>query len=262
MLTSKFYSAADQGIFHTRNITCNLYLTVSRLRICLLLTPLLFILSASYPQQAKASELTRNQEITECKDNEVVTWGDGRDTSAGTNRLIFSYSHQNCPPWFAEYVVTKMSSRAATAWSECGIDSQAIQWPHSLKPHYNLVTIQWNEKESRGNFALANLTKRTLSLNPKMFELLRTRNPAYDASQTLQMTISHEMGHFFGLIAHSRRCVDVMSYYTNNKGDKCFSRAPMSESHVVEYRNILPTACDIKRCRQINGKPPLPEPSR
>lgn len=210
-----------------------------------------------YNPSASADQSVRSQEIAECRNNEVVTWGDGRDTSAGTNNLLFTYSHQNCPAWFSELAVTKIVSRAATAWSQCGIDSQVTLWSQTQRPHYNLITIQWNEKECRGNFALANLTQRTLSLSPKMFQLLRTRNPRHDASQTLQMAIAHEMGHFYGLIAHSKRCVDVMSYYTNAKGDTCLSRAPMSESHVVEYRHQLPTACDIERCRRINGKPPL-----
>jgi len=216
-----------------------------------------------YVQRSSANEFIRNLEILECKQNELLTWGDGSDRAATANKLRFAYAPTNSPNWFKEGQIIGMAQKAAEAWSQCGIDSRVIVWRPGIRLlNREIIIIQWNEKESRGNFALANLTKRTLSLNPKMFELLRTRNPAYDASQTLQMTISHEMGHFFGLMAHSRRCVDVMSYYTNNKGDKCFSRAPMSESHVVEYRNILPTACDIKRCRQINGKPPLPEPSR
>lgn len=216
-----------------------------------------FVVCLLYSSIGFANGLVRNQEIEECKSDEIVTWGDGRDTSAGTNRLFFSYSHQNSPTWFSEITITKLISQAATAWSQCGIDSQVVPWRHTQRTHYDLITIQWSEKESRGNFALANLTQRTLSLNPKMFQLLRTRNPRHDASQTLQMTISHEMGHFYGLMAHSKRCVDVMSYYTNGKGDTCSSRAPMAESHVVEYRHLLPTACDIERCRKINGKPPL-----
>jgi hypothetical protein len=72
------------------------------------------------------------------------------------------------------------------------------------------------------------------------------------------MVISHEMGHLFGLMAHSRRCVDVMSYYKNGKGEACYSRDPSQINSVPEYRNLLPTACDIERCRAANGKPPLP----
>lgn len=216
---------------------------------------LMLVFSASYSEAG--NELIRDQEIAECRNNEVVTWGDGRDTSAGTSRLVFTYTHHNSPTWFSEITITKLISRAATAWSQCGVDSQVVPWRHTNRAHYDLITIQWNEKECRGNFALANLSQRTLSLSPKMFQLLRTRNPHYDATLTLQMAISHEMGHFYGLMAHSRRCVDVMSYYTNGRGDTCVSRAPMASSNVIEYRHLLPTACDIERCRKINGKPPL-----
>jgi hypothetical protein len=117
--------------------------------------------------------------------------------------------------------------------------------------------VQWSVKDSGGNFGLANLGKKTLSLGPQGFELLKSRNPKYDSRETLQMVISHEMGHFFGLMAHSRRCVDVLSYYDNGKGETCSSRDRSQMKKVIEYRNTLPTACDIERCRNINGFPPL-----
>ena len=62
----------------------------------------------------------------------------------------------------------------------------------------------------------------------------------------------HEMGHFLGLMAHSRRCVDTLSYYDNGKGERCALRDPKSWGSVVEYRSMLPTACDIQRCRALN----------
>jgi hypothetical protein len=126
------------------------------------------------------------------------------------------------------------------------------------KTDRSVIRIQWNELESRGNFGLANLGKQTLSLSAKAFGLLKARNPRYDSRETLQMVISHEMGHFFGLMAHSRRCVDVLSYYDNGKGEKCFSRDPSQMGLVIEYRSVLPTSCDIERCRKINGYTPLP----
>ena len=86
--------------------------------------------------------------------------------------------------------------------------------------------------------------------------MLRTRNPAHDARQTLQMVISHEMGHHFGLMAHSRRCVDVTSYYDNGQGAQCFARDIKLLRSVPEYRASLPTACDIQRCRVANGLKP------
>jgi hypothetical protein len=112
--------------------------------------------------------------------------------------------------------------------------------------------VQRNDAASRGNFALADLGQRQLSLSPAMFRLLKERNPNYPAEQTLQMAISHEMGHFFGLMAHSRRCVDVMSYYDDGKGARCHVRDERERKSVVEYRALLPTACDIERCRAAN----------
>jgi predicted Zn-dependent protease with MMP-like domain len=117
------------------------------------------------------------------------------------------------------------------------------------------VVVQWNELETRGNFALANLSARTLSLSAAMFKLLAQRNPRHPAAQTLQMAVSHEMGHFFGLMAHSRRCIDVMSYYDNGHGEVCSTRDGRSPKAVVEYRALLPTACDIARCKAVNGPP-------
>ncbi len=146
-----------------------------------------------------------------------------------------------------------MIQRAAEAWSACGISSQVRSLASSANPPAGSIRIQWHEKESRGNFGLANLNQRTLSLAPSAFTLLRQRNPTNDAQQTLQMVLSHEMGHFYGLMAHSRRCVDVLSYYNNDKGESCFSRDPTQLRSVPEYRHSLPTACDIERCQRANG---------
>jgi hypothetical protein len=132
-----------------------------------------------------------------------------------------------------------------------------IPWKETLGKQNLIIVVNWDEAESRGNIGLANLKRRTLSLSPAVFGLLRTRNPKHDARETLQMVISHEMGHLFGLMAHSRRCIDVLSYYDNGKGETCFSRDPLWKRRMVEYRNILPTACDINRCRKANGIPPL-----
>lgn len=184
-----------------------------------------------------------------------MTWRDGTDHPIGTKHLEFVYQHHNCPAWFSEQLVRSLITAATNAWSQCGISGQ-LTVDQTLQS--NQILIQWNEKESQGNFALANITKHTLSLSPNGFELLHRRNPRYDASQTLQMAIAHEMGHFFGLMAHSRRCVDVMSYYHNGKGDTCYTRNPGGMTKGIEYRNSLPTACDIERCRRVNGRPLLP----
>ena len=73
---------------------------------------------------------------------------------------------------------------------------------------------------------------------------------------SLRFTYRHEEAPpWFGLMAHSRRCVDVLSYYHDGKGGRCFSRDPAGMRGVVEYRHVLPTACDIERCRIANGLP-------
>lgn len=206
-----------------------------------------------------AAESVRSQEINQCLSGEAVTWGDGRDRPAVASSLKFAYSHADAPDWFTRAQVSAMVEKAAAEWAQCGIGTSMTGWGvmNILKP--DVIRVQWSDKESRGNFGLANLGKRTLSLGPKAFALLKTRNPAYDSRQTLQMVISHEMGHFFGLMAHSRRCVDVLSYYDNGKGDTCYSRDPSQMRLVTEYRSILPTACDIERCRSINRMAPLPD---
>jgi hypothetical protein len=173
--------------------------------------------------------------------------------------LVFAYRHDNAPPWFDESLVRASIQKAATAWAPCGIATQVIAVVPSVgtgagvPAPANAVQVQWSEEGSRGNFGLANLGQATLSLGPAAFQLLQTRNPAFDSRQTLQMVISHEMGHFFGLMAHSRRCVDVTSYYTNGQGDSCRVRDGRALPAGVEYRSILPTACDIARCRIANG---------
>lgn len=125
-----------------------------------------------------------------------------------------------------------------------------------MEKHPGLMIVNWSEKDSAGNFGLADFGRGKLALGAKAFEMLRKANPAYDAGQTLQMVISHEMGHLFGLMAHSRRCVDVLSYYHNGRGGKCMSREDIRYAGVVEYRHSLPTACDIARCRRANALPP------
>ncbi len=206
---------------------------------------------------ALSFESVRTQEINECRSGEIVTWGDGVDRRAYATVLSFTYNPAGAPPWFADVLVANQVARAANAWSQCGIPVRMVPWTGKAELRQGLVTVQWSEKDSGGNFGLANVSRGTLSLGPKAFELLRTRNPAHDAGETLQMVISHEMGHLFGLMAHSRRCVDVLSYYHNGKGDKCFTRDGAPVAAGVEYRNSLPTACDIDRCRKANGMPPL-----
>lgn len=202
---------------------------------------------------AAAQASTREAEIAQCLPGEIVTWGDGRDRAALASPLFFVYRHEGAPAWFGATQVQGAVRLAASAWSRCGVSARVVALAEGGVPPEGAVLVQWSDAGSMGNFGLANLGQRTLSLGPAAFRLLANRNPGFPAGQTLQMVVSHEMGHLFGLMAHSRRCVDVMSYYHDDKGRKCLLRDAGALRGVVEYRSLLPTACDIERCRAANA---------
>ena len=205
-------------------------------------------------QSAFALTSVRDQEIAQCLPGEITTWGDGQDRPASSSPMVFVYQHAGAPPWFSEAQVLSAIQTAATAWSQCGVPSRVLTGPAGAELRLGAILVQWSDKDSRHNFGLANLTQGMLSLGPAAFQLLKTNNPKHDARETLQMVISHEMGHHFGLMAHSRRCVDVTSYYDNGKGETCRIRDAMPRQTGVDYRALLPTVCDIQRCISANAK--------
>lgn len=200
-----------------------------------------------------AQENIRAQEIAQCSAAEIVTWQDGRDRPSAQSHWRFAYRHQNAPAWLRETNVRRLIERALQAWSACQITLELLDEPPATDAP-DLVRLEWDDAGSRGNFGLSDLGNRRLWLSPAAFALLRSRNPGYDQAQTLQMVLSHELGHFLGMMAHSRRCVDVLSYYHNGHGEKCLTREPGGIAGKGEYRASLPTACDIARCQAINGK--------
>jgi hypothetical protein len=204
------------------------------------------------PVPASAAGRVREQEIAQCLPNEITTWGDGTDRSAVGVPLRWVYRHEGAPPWFDAAAVLAAIGRAALAWSGCGVPSQVVAADGAAALPEGAVLVQWSDVQSRGNFGLAHLGARSLALGPAAFRLLDQRNPAYPARDTLQMVLSHEMGHFFGLMDHSRRCVDVMSYYSNAQGERCRTRDGRPPAGATDYRALLPTACDIERCRIAN----------
>jgi hypothetical protein len=208
-------------------------------------------LTSSY---AEAVVELRNQEMTECSEGEIKTWEDNRDTAAKFSPIVFYYDHTGAPAWFSEKQVSELIERAASAWSQCGIPALVVSKNNKTNQSAGIVKIDWDVAGSRGNFGLANLTQNQLSLGSAAFQLLNQRNPKHNASETLQMVLSHEMGHFYGMMAHSRRCIDVLSYYHDGKGGQCFSRFPDIIRKFPEYRSTLPTACDIQRCKILNRK--------
>lgn len=202
---------------------------------------------------AQAAGNLREQEIAQCLPQEIAHWGDGSDRPAGVSALRLVVRHDDAPPWFSAGQVLAMVDRAAQAWGACGVGVQVQSLPTGAAVPEGAVLVLWSDERAAGHFGLANLRTRTLALGPAAFRLLNSRNPAHPAQDTLQMVLSHEMGHFFGLMAHSRRCVDVMSYYDNGKGERCFTRDGRVPAGRTDYRALLPTACDIERCRALNA---------
>jgi len=197
----------------------------------------------------------RHQEILQCKDSEIVTWGDGQDRPTSATSLIFFYKHSGAPAWFQEHKVINLLARASAEWSKCGIPAQVKVWQGPVENTKGVIVVQWDGSGSGGHFGLANLSQNHLSLGAQAFQLLNQRNPAHNALDTLQMVLAHEMGHFYGMLAHSRRCIDVLSYYNDGKGGQCYARDLGLLKQYPEYRSSLPTACDIQRCRLLNHMP-------
>lgn len=201
---------------------------------------------------AGATDRLRQQEIAQCLPQEIATWGDGHDRLVPALPAKWVYRHDGAPPWFDAPRVLAAIQRAAEAWGACGASGAVVQVEPGVRLPESAVVVQWSDTGSRGNFGLAHLGERTLALGPAAFRLLDARNPAHPAGDTLQMVLSHEMGHFYGLMSHSRRCVDVMSYYTNAQGERCSTRDGHWPTGSTDYRALLPTACDIARCRAVN----------
>ena len=197
----------------------------------------------------------RNAEIQSCRPGEIVTWPDGKDRPAFVRPMKFSYNPAGAPAEMTDELTIGLITKAISAWSGCGVGGELVPWRGQMEHRPDVVTIFWSDADSRNNFGLANVGRRHLALGPSAFQLLRQRNPRHDYRETMQMVIAHEMGHVYGLMAHSRRCVDVTSYYNNAQGEQCVTASPSGRNGFVEYRHSLPTACDIQRCRAANGLP-------
>ena len=197
------------------------------------------------------AQSVREQEIAECRPGEIATWNDARDHAAIDSPLQFVYDPAGAPPWFGRAEVYAALEKALAGWAPCGVALQLLPLGQAA-PSARTIRVGWSDAGARGNFGLADTGRRSLSLGPAAFRLLRQRNLAHPAGEILQMVLSHETGHFFGLMAHSKRCVDVMSYYDDGQGGRCLLREASQFKSVVEYRSTLPTACDIARCRALN----------
>ena len=207
-----------------------------------------------------AGMANRQQEIDSCGPGEMATWGDGQDRPIARRSIALVYRGASAGPPagasagvpFADELVREMIERAAVAWSACGLTIRLVgEVEAAVRLSSRRVVIRWADRPIAG-VAIADNGRGELLLNAKVFETLLQRRSQAVAQQTLQMTLSHELGHFLGMRAHSRRCVDVMSYYTSASGEKCSLRDPTEFGRYLEYRHILPTACDIARCKALN----------
>ena len=197
----------------------------------------------------------RESEIAQCLPDELVTWNDGdKDGKMLSPNMLYVYDHQGAPSYVSEDAVFSVLQQAASAWDQCGGQNSVMLKRDLFEDNVSAkIAVQWNDKEKLGTIGLANITQKTLTLSPNAFANLRKTNANRNWLETLQMVVSHEVGHFQGLIAHSRRCVDVLSYYSNDAGEKCTIRGKGVMPQTFEYRALLPTACDIQRCRIANG---------
>ena len=196
----------------------------------------------------------RESEINQCLANEIVTWNDGgKDTKMLSSSMVYVYDHQGAPEGFTEEAVIASLKNASVVWDQCGGQNTVILKRDLSSSMAGLkITALWSDEDKLGTIGLANITKKTLTLSPEAFVNLRKANANRNLLETLQMVVSHEIGHFQGLTSHSRRCVDVLSYYTNASGEKCSIRNNGVMPTNIEYRSQLPTACDIQRCRASN----------
>ena len=198
----------------------------------------------------------RESEINQCFANEIATWSDGgKDTKMLGPKMVYVYDHQGAPDGISEESVFASLKNAALAWDQCGGQNTVIlKRDLSASVPGLKITALWSDEDKLGTIGLANITKKSLTLSPEAFVNLRKSSANKNVLETLQMVISHEIGHFQGLTSHSRRCVDVLSYYTNANGEKCSIRNNGVMPPNMEYRASLPTACDIQRCKASNAK--------
>ena len=211
---------------------------------------------ADDPVAISPTSSLRESEINQCLPNEIATWNDGAKDSKMINpQMTYVYDHQGAPEGISEESVVVLLQKSSTSWDQCGGQNTVVLKRDVAPATAGLkIATQWNDEDKLGTIGLANITKKTLTLSPEAFLNLRKKNANRNLLETLQMVVSHEIGHFQGLTAHSKRCVDVLSYYTSGTGEKCFIRNNGVLPTDIEYRSQLPTACDIKRCRVANGQ--------
>lgn len=212
-------------------------------------------------QPGAEAQRLRAKLVAECPEGEMATLTahgnipvNAMAVAGRFNSLRFAYNPALAPESATESRLAGMILAAAQAWSACGISGQFVGTTQELSGAENTFVVQWYSSEG---VPIAGYRKgTTIYLNAGHFEAMRAHSEAY-ALDVMQHLISHEMGHAFGLVEHSARCVDVMA--TADSFDKC-DRDPPAPRTLQDSGKIFfikgqafPTACDIKRCRMVNG---------
>lgn len=92
------------------------------MRPLLLLAMIFVMLSVENTSAANIdAERSRDNEISQCKPDELYSWGDGEDYSVAKGLNTFIYDHSEAPKWFDEKMVLSLISKVITEWSKCGV---------------------------------------------------------------------------------------------------------------------------------------------
>jgi hypothetical protein len=224
------------------------------------------VMAATSPDPARRqreveAQRLREKEVAECSEGEMATQTAHGNVPVNAmavggrfDSLRFAYNPALAPESLPEGRLAGMISAAAQAWSACGVPGQFVGTTQDLTGTGNTFIVQWYNSEG---VPIAGYRKgTTIYLNAGHYQTMRARSEPY-AQDVMQRLISHEMGHAFGLVEHSARCVDVMA--TEDSFDKC-DRDPAAPRLVPDTDKVFfvkqqafPTACDIKRCRVVNG---------
>lgn len=209
------------------------------------------------PKIDPAAQAERQRQIAQCNDNDIaITTAHGTQASyhVGYSSLRFFYNPALAPEAVSEAQMAALIGNAGGAWSACGIRGEYAGLTQDLDARDNATVFQWFNSDG---VPIAGYRKgSTIYLNIAVFQKWHAVSPKY-AMEALQQVIAHEMGHSYGVVEHSARCIDVMATY--DSFDKC-EQSPVAPRLIEDGERVFqmrahtfPTACDIQRCRRVNS---------
>jgi hypothetical protein len=206
-----------------------------------------------------AAQFERQRQIAECHEGDMATTvahGTQASFPVGYATLRFFYNPMLAPEAADEARMAALIANAAGAWSACGIRGEYAGATQEQDAAGGALVFQWYNSDG---VPVAGYRKgSTIYLNIAAFQKWHAASAKF-AQEALQQVISHEMGHAFGVVEHSARCLDVMATYDSFDG--CETRPAANRvledgGRVFEFKgHLFPTACDIQRCRKVNAMP-------